>query len=108
MLEAARILGCFSAVLLVAAVAAWVKLARGPLLQRLDGRIGLNFAQAESASQLLVLALSLSVLAAILALAGSVSCRRWVAGLFSCYPQTRTSKELLWGSHAEGEEQSDT
>ena len=69
MLEAARILGGFSAVLLVAAIVAWTKLLRGPALQRLDGRPD-NSGQAEIASQLLVLAVGLSGIAAILAVVG--------------------------------------
>jgi hypothetical protein len=70
MLEAARVLGVISAVLLVASIGAWVRLLRGPALQRLDGRVGPNFAQAQLASQLLMLAAGLSAVAAILAVAG--------------------------------------
>jgi hypothetical protein len=68
MLEVARILGCLSAVLLVAAIAAWVKLLRSPTLQPLDGRVETNSGQGEIASQLLLLAVSLSALAAVLAI----------------------------------------
>lgn len=67
MLEFARILGALSAVLLVLAVAAWIKLAGGPVLQRLNGRRGSDTSEAESASRLVVLALGLSVVAAVLA-----------------------------------------
>jgi len=70
MLEAARILGGFSAVLLVAAIAAWVKLLRGPALQRLDGRPDRSSEQTEIASQMLVLAVGLSGIAAVLAVVG--------------------------------------
>ena len=70
MLEAAPILGIFSAVLLVAAIAAWVRLLQGPALQRLDGRIGPSSGQAQLASQLLMLAAGLSAVAAVLAVAG--------------------------------------
>jgi hypothetical protein len=70
MLEAARVLGVISAVLLVAAIAAWVRLLRGPTLQRLDGRIGPDSGQAQVASQLLMLAAGLSAVAAVLAVAG--------------------------------------
>ena len=69
MLEAARVLGVISAVLLVASIAAWVRLLRGPALQRLDGRVA-DSAQAQLASQLLMLAAGLSAVAAILAVAG--------------------------------------
>lgn len=67
MLEVARIIGALSAVLLVVAVAAWVKLAGGPVLQRLKGRAVSNSSEAEFASRLVVLALGLSVVAAVLA-----------------------------------------
>jgi hypothetical protein len=66
MLEAGRILGGFSAVLLLAAIAAWLKLFRGPRLQTLDGRT--------ASSQLLMVAAGLSGAAALLAVAG------WIAG----------------------------
>jgi hypothetical protein len=69
-LEAARIIGCFSAFLLVAAIAVGVKLFRSRLVQGLAGRRGLNSGQAELGSQLVVLAGSLSAIAAVLAVAG--------------------------------------
>lgn len=68
MLEAARILGFFSAALLIASIAAWVKLSRGPTLQRLDGRSGSSPGPSEFASQLLVAAVCSSAVAAILAI----------------------------------------
>ena len=67
MLEAARILGCLSAVCLATALAAWLKVFRIPALQRLDTRLGLISGQTELASRLLFLALSLSGVAAVLA-----------------------------------------
>jgi hypothetical protein len=73
MLEAGRILGGFSAVLLLAAIAAWLKLYRGPRLQTLDGRTGKSV-KGEFASQLLMVAAGLSGAAALLAVAG------WIAG----------------------------
>jgi hypothetical protein len=73
MLEAARILGSFSAVLLIVAVTAWLKLVRGPDLQRLDGQTMSNPKQAEFASRLLVLAAGLSAISALLACVG------WIA-----------------------------
>ena len=72
MLEAGRILGGFSAVLLVAAIAVWLKLLRGPRLQTLDGRTG-SSVEGEFASQLLMLAAVLSGAAALLAIVG------WIA-----------------------------
>lgn len=67
MLEAARIIGCFSAILLVTAIATWVKLFRSPALQPIDGSAAPN-GRVEIASQLLVLAVSLSAVAALLAI----------------------------------------
>ena len=54
MLETARILGCFSAVLLLAAVGTWVKLLGRPLLQPVDRRAVWGRGEAELASKLLV------------------------------------------------------
>ena len=70
MLETAGLLGLLSAALLFAAVAAWLKLGRGPLVQRLDGRSEVKRDQIERASRLLVIAVSLSAVAAILAISG--------------------------------------
>ena len=69
MLEAGRILGGFSAVLLLAAIAAWLKLFRGPRLQTLDGRTA-SSSKGEFASQLLMLAAAFCGVAALLAVAG--------------------------------------
>ena len=70
MVEASNILGVLAAVLLLMAVVAWVKLLRGPLLQRTDGGIERDSAQGEFASQLLFWAAGLSSAAAFLAIAG--------------------------------------
>lgn len=70
MLEAATIMGSVSAVLLLVAVAAWVKLLRGPELQRLDGRAAPDIGNIEVASQLLVVAVGLSAFATILVVVG--------------------------------------
>jgi hypothetical protein len=69
MLESAGFLGWLAGALLLAAVAAWLKLGRRPLLQRLDGRSALNNQQVEQASRLLLMALALSAVAAALAIA---------------------------------------
>ena len=73
MLEAGRILGGFSALLLLAAIAVWLKLFRGPRLQTLDGRTQ-SSVKGEFASQVLILAAFLSGAAALLAILG------WIAG----------------------------
>ena len=70
MVEVANIIGGLAAVLLLVAVIAWVKLLRGPLLQRTDGRTGRDSAQIDFASQLLVWAAGLSIAAVLLAVAG--------------------------------------
>lgn len=73
MLEAARIIGGFSAALLIAAIAAWVKVFRGPKLRRLDGGTAPDVAKGEIASQLLALSVGLSAVAAILAIASWIT-----------------------------------
>ena len=70
MVEASNILGVLAAVLLLMAVIAWVKLIRSPLMQRTDGRTGLDLAQSEFASELLIWAAGLSSAAMLLAIAG--------------------------------------
>ena len=70
MVEAGNVLGVLSAVLLLLAVIAWVKFIRGPLMQRTDGRIGMDSAPGELASELLFWAAGLSGVAALLAVAG--------------------------------------
>ena len=69
MLEAAYILGCFSAFLLVVAVAAWAKVFRNPAVQLLVDSGGRSTRQTELAAHLLILALSMSALAAAMAIA---------------------------------------
>ena len=66
MIEAARILGVYAAVLLAAAIAAWLKPPRGVAFQRLDGRAGPQLRPKSPASQLLASAAGLSALAVIL------------------------------------------
>lgn len=68
MLEAAHVLGFVSAILLIVAVAAWIKLSRGPELQRLDGSAAPKAGNVEIASQLLLLAAALSAVDAFLAI----------------------------------------
>jgi len=70
MVEAANILGVLAAVLLLMAVIAWVKLIRGPLMQRTNGVADMDSAQGELASELLFWAAGLSTAAAFLAIAG--------------------------------------
>jgi len=70
MVEAANILGVLAAVLLLMAVVAWVKLIRGPLMQRTNGLADMDSAQGELASELLFWAAGLSIAAAFLAVAG--------------------------------------
>jgi hypothetical protein len=67
--EIAHVFGWSSAVVLLMAAAVWVKLLRGPAIQRLDGRLALN-RNAEPASKLLVVALGLAGVAAVLAITG--------------------------------------
>ena len=73
MVEVANILGMVAAVVLLMAVVAWIKLLRGPLLQRADGRTDMDTAQRELASKLLFCAAGLSTAAAVLAIAGWIS-----------------------------------
>jgi hypothetical protein len=69
-IDASRILGFFSVVLLAVAIASWLKLWRRPGLARLDSARAPILAEGEFASRLLVLAASLSAVAALLAIAG--------------------------------------
>ena len=48
MVEAANILGVLAAVLLLMAVIAWVKLIRGPVMQRTDGSTRNDWLRARS------------------------------------------------------------
>jgi len=70
MVEAGNVLGVLAAVLLLMAVVAWVKLIRGPLMQRIDGRTGTDLAQGEFAFELLLWAAGLSTAAMFLAVSG--------------------------------------
>jgi hypothetical protein len=72
MVEAGNILGVFAAALLLMAAIAWVKLIRGPLLQRTGGHMGIDPAQGEFASELLFWAAGLSSAAVFLAISGWV------------------------------------
>ena len=72
MLDATRVLAGISGVLLLTAVAAWLKLGRTPLFRRIDGRSQLDSASGEVAAKLLVAALVGSLLAAFLAVIGSI------------------------------------
>ena len=74
MVEAANVLGLLAAVLLLMAGVGWVKLLRGPLLQRADGATWLDSRQAEFASELLFWAAGLSSAAVFLTVAG------WIFG----------------------------
>jgi hypothetical protein len=74
MLEAARLLGGISVVLLVVAFATWLNLFSGPILRPIDGRARLSSARIELGSQLLLGAVGLSAVAAVLAVAS------WIAG----------------------------
>jgi len=69
-IEAANVLGVLAAVLLLMAVITWVKLIRGPLMQRTDGSTGTDSTQGELASELLFWAAGLGPAAAFLAIAG--------------------------------------
>ena len=70
MVEASNVLGVLAAALLMMAVVTWVKLIRGPLMQRTDGLTGMDSTKAEFASELLFWAAGLSSAAAFLAIAG--------------------------------------
>jgi len=70
MVEAGNVLGVLAAALLLMAVIAWVKLIKGPLMQRTDGGTGMDSAQGKLASELLLWAAGLSSAAAFLAIAG--------------------------------------
>lgn len=67
MLETSYIIAGLSAAVLTVAVVAWVKLFNGPALQRMDGGREPDPAKAELASQMLIVAVGLSAIAAILA-----------------------------------------
>ena len=60
--------------LLVAALATWLNLFRGPIFRPSDGSTRLGEGQSERGSQLLVVATVISAAAAMIAIAG------WIAG----------------------------
>ena len=70
MVEAGNVLGVLAAVLLLMAVVAWIKLIRGPLMQRIDGRTGTDPSEGEFAPELLLWAAGLSTAAIFLAVGG--------------------------------------
>lgn len=70
MLEAARVLAGFGAIMLLAAGVFWIKFARGHQVHR--GEILLS-SNVERGSQLLVLAVALSAAAASLAIVGLIA-----------------------------------
>jgi hypothetical protein len=70
MVEAGNVLGVLAAALLLMAVIAWVKLSRGPLMQRMDGHTSKDPSQGEFASELLFWAAGLSSAAMFLAVTG--------------------------------------
>ena len=70
MLEASRIIGVFSAVILVAAMATWGGLLGRLLLRRIDGTATVDLPRAETAALLLVVAFGSSAVAALLAIGG--------------------------------------
>ncbi len=72
MLNSSGMLAWLAAALLFAAVAAWGKLRRGPPLPRPNGSEARKAEEVENASRLLLIALAVSVAAAVLAIAGSV------------------------------------
>ena len=69
MLDFGQMLGLLSALVLIVAVAAWVKLGFRPVQPGVHGAGG-NLASTEVASRLIVAAFGLSVLAAVLAVVG--------------------------------------
>jgi hypothetical protein len=70
MIEISGMFGWVSAALLLAAIAAWLKLGRGPRRQPLNGRSTSDNGHVEDASRLLVIAVACCAVAAVLAIAG--------------------------------------
>lgn len=70
--DSSNLLFWSSAAVLFAAAAAWLKMGRGRLLRRLNGRGSLEPGQMEKASRLLLIALALTAAAAIWAV------RQWI------------------------------
>jgi hypothetical protein len=72
MSEAGQILALLAALSLLASLAIWAALLRGPLLQRLDGQPASNAGLTALVIQLLMLAVGLSAVAAVLAVVGGM------------------------------------
>ncbi len=68
--EAAQVIGWMAAAALIVAVGAWLNLLLRPAVQRLDGRSPAGVGRVEAASQLIALAVGVSAVAALLAIAG--------------------------------------
>ena len=73
MFEAAQFLALCSAALLMASLAVWGGVLRGPLMQRLDGLRATNDEPAQLAIRALAMAFGLSAAAAIMVVAELVS-----------------------------------
>jgi hypothetical protein len=73
MLVASHVIGSVSAALLVAALASWMLLRGFPALRRLDGRLWPALGKNEVSSRLLVAGAGLSLIAALVAIAGLLS-----------------------------------
>lgn len=73
MLEAAQLIAIAAAVLLALAVAVWLKLLRGPAVERLGASSIAHSGKAERASRLLVFAAIAGALAALVAIAAFIS-----------------------------------
>ena len=73
MFEAAQFLALCALVLLIASLAIWAGLLRGPLRQRLDGWRASNVEPAQLAMRALVMASGLSVAAVMMVIAGWIS-----------------------------------
>lgn len=65
MFEASQLLAFLAAILLVVAIGIWVKLFRGPELQRLNGKAAGSVQNVERASQLLVISVGVSAVASV-------------------------------------------
>lgn len=70
MSEVANLLALSAGLLMVISFAIWTACLRGPLLERLDGRLASNEVRARLAVGLLMAALGVSAVAAVLAIGG--------------------------------------
>lgn len=68
--DAAQVIGWLAAASLIVAVGSWLKLLLQPAVQSLDGGASASVGRVEVASQLIALAVGLSAVAALLAIAG--------------------------------------